>query len=254
MIFITCKSLKINEATIRSSVIKDLSKYKTYVFTLRNTIKTSEANPKALHFSNGVDSNKGLTHEMIYLLRDPTTDEVLYLTSKSHKYIYDGGVFNDSLDFYKRFNVLNDIDNISIGKEKNNQFIFLDTKGRDYSTKVVFSFTEKDDVIKIDSISNNYPDEKKRIEEPFVLLDSVFSTSIKFRNNSKPWVYLWENKAFKRGGESFNDKDAYEKVNQVFINYPHFFVRSSQDLDNYDCYYKGFYYYHKKRKIRKVSF
>lgn len=258
-ILLSCKSAEINDAVIRNSEVKDLSQYHTYVFTLRNVNDTSEDNPIALSFSNGVDANKGLVYEMLYLLRHKTTNEVLYLTTKSHKYIFPGGVFNDNLNFYNRFNILNDIDNISIGKEVGNKFIFLDPHGRKYSTRVVFSFTKVGDVLKIDSINNNYAIKKSRIKTPNIKLDDVFETSIKFQKNTKCWVYLWEDENFRRGGKDFNDKNAYEKVNKVFINYPYFFIRTLKNQSSPRCrgcskFHKGFYYYYKKRKIRKVNF
>ncbi|MCH3884385.1 hypothetical protein [Tenacibaculum aquimarinum] len=247
VILVSCKSVEINDAVIRNSEIKKLNDYNTYVFKLININKTSESKPEALNFSNGVDDNSGLVHEMLYLLRHKTTNEVLYLTTKSHKYIKHGGVFNDELKLYIRFNILNDIDNISIGKEKGQQFVFLDPIGREYSKKVVFSFTEKDDVLKIDSINNNYPIKKDRIKNPFIVLDSVFQTSLKFKANNKKWAYVWEDRKFKR-------KNTKEYVNDIFINYPYFFVRTKDSLGHFDTKFNNMYYHYKNRKIRKINF
>jgi hypothetical protein len=254
LFFTSCKSAKINETILRTSEIKNLGNYYTYVFELRKVNKTTEAEPTALMFSNGVDSKRGLIHEMLYLLRHKTTNEVLYFTTKSHKYIKKGGVFNDTLNLYNRYNILNDIDNISIGKENGNEFVFLDLNGREYSKKVIFSFTEKNGVLKIDSISNNYAIKEDRIKTPFIVLDDVFGTSMKFQKNLKPWVYSWEDANFNRGGEYFNNEGAFEYITEVFINYPYFFIRNTTDLGHYDCYYDGFYYHYRKRKIRKLNF
>ena len=74
LVLSSCSSTKINDAVIRNSVIKYLSDYYTYVFLLRSTNKTTEETPVPLNFSNGVDTEKGLIYEMLYLLRNKTTN------------------------------------------------------------------------------------------------------------------------------------------------------------------------------------
>ncbi|MCL7762672.1 hypothetical protein MPF19_04535 [Polaribacter sp. Z014] len=254
LVLSSCSSTKINDAVIRNSEIKYLSDYYTYVFLLRSTNKTTEETPVPLNFSNGVDTEKGLIYEMLYLLRNKTTNEVLYLTTKSHKFIFEGGIFNDKLNLYNRFNILNDIDNISIGKEIDNKFIFLDLNGRKNSKRVVFNFTEKGDIIKFDSITNNYPKEQGNIKKSLIILDSVFATSIKFKKNLKRWVFAWEDQKYNRGGESFDNKEAYEYANEIFINYPFFFIRTTNKQGHFDYKFSKLYYHSKNRKIRKVNF
>ncbi|QHI38697.1 hypothetical protein IMCC3317_40910 [Kordia antarctica] len=215
VLFLGCKSIPINQIIEQSEKI-NLNHYDIYTFKLRLQNEISDRNPNALIFANGVDADRGLIHEMLYILRNQNNDSIIYFTTRSHKYIYDGGVFNDSI--YKKYMVMNDLDYIYIGKEEGNKFSFYDPHGRTYAHNPTFYFTEKDDVITIDSLTNNYAKEKSRQQKRnLTILDDVFSVSLKFKKENKSYVFAYPVGSFPRNGQVVRCSTIYIRDNDVYL-------------------------------------
>jgi len=199
ILFSSCNSLKNYPQDIKGVSKIELDNYKIYTFKLRQLIETTDREPKPLKFNNGVDTNNGLVWEMLYILRDSISDKVIYFTTKSHKYIEKGRVFNSSI--YEKYLVVNDLDFIYIGKELGNRFSFNFPKGRSHAKEINFFFTEKGNVIKIDSVTNNYAKEESReFKSNVIINDDVFGMDIKFQKENKEYAFALPFNVNKRDG------------------------------------------------------
>ncbi len=223
-----CKPIDFQGAIAKSEKF-DLKRYDIYTFKLRLTNSTSDQDPQAPIFKNGVDADRGLIYEMLYLLRNRKNDSIIYFTTRSHKYIRDGGVFNHPL--YEDHLIMNDLDYLYFGKEESNKIIFYDPNGRTYVQNPTFYFSENNDIITIDSITNNYANEKSRqAMRNLKIEDDVLGISLKFKKENKSYVYAYTTDNFNRNGLIADCHYIYVNDNDVFLE-----VNSFEDTW-YDAY------------------
>lgn len=174
----------------------DLREYKIYQFSMSRKLdfKGQLLVDNNFFESNG-DNNDGVVHEIIYLLRDNNSNQIIYFTTFSHKYLYkNGGIFNSP--YYKKYVVVNDLDNLFIGIEQENRFSFYDPEGKSYAQNIHLFFTENQSgIITIDSLTNNYAKEKDRKKTSFIKVEEdVFGIPINFREQTEK-VFVFEHKS-----------------------------------------------------------
>lgn len=166
----------------------DLEKFDRYTFQLVKKDTTS------IHpiFTNGKNrTDKDLVYEELYLFLEQNGNRALYLTTFSHKYIYDGGVFNNN--FSNKKISANEIDFIFVGSYDKDKIIFDNPKNEDID-KVEFYYSNTNDVIKLEKITNNYGFRKDRKSNPLVDMDSVFAIDIVYQKDSREFVYVEKDK------------------------------------------------------------
>ena len=146
---------------------------------------------KLLHPDFTDNEKEGSTiHEILYLLRDTLSNNVIYLTTYSHKYLYrNRGVFNDPI--YKDNLIFNDLDHVYLGRESPGKFSFYNPRGRSYAHNLHLYFSENGQGIVLEKVTNNYAKERDRIENPYVHInEDVFKFKIKFNAIDKGYSFL----------------------------------------------------------------
>jgi len=186
---VSCKPHFYSTNTILNEVKSfDLEKFDRYTFQLIKKDTTS------IHpiFANGKDkAENDLVYEELYLFLEQNGNRALYLTTFSHKYIYEDGVFNN--DFSLKNISANEIDFIFIGNYDENKITFKNPKNEDVDT-VEFYYSKTNDNIKLEKITNNYGFRKDRKNNPLVDMDSVFGIDIVYQKDLREFVYLEEDK------------------------------------------------------------
>lgn len=183
----------------RDTLEVDIRGYELYQFTMYRDLASD--GDKLLHPEfTAVPKTNSTAHEILYILRDPLSNKVIYLTTTSHKYLYrNRGAFNDPI--YKQNLIFNDLDYIYFGKESQvmsagktnrvSKFSFYNPTGRSYAHNLHVYFTETSNEIIIDSVTNDYALERDRIKKPLVYInEDVFSFKIKFEKVKKAFSYL----------------------------------------------------------------
>lgn len=167
----------------------NLNSYKLYQFTMYRDLASTQ--DKLLHpeFTD-VEQEGSTTHEILYLLRDTLSNNVIYLTTYSHKYLYKNrGVFNDPI--YKDNLIFNDLDHVYLGRESPGKFSFYNPRARSYAHNLHMYFNENGQGIVLEKVTNNYAKERDRIKNPFVHInEDVFGFMIKFNAIDKQYSFI----------------------------------------------------------------
>lgn len=164
-----------------------LEDYELYVFQMvrkkRDVIHIDSLAPK---FVSGADfthkTKKDLVYEELYVLLEKEGKHAIYLTTISHKYIYDEGVYNNS--FYQQHIPINNIDFIYLGYYDDTKISFYNPNGRSYSQNLVLYYTKRKDTLEITNVTNDYAKEKDRKANPYLTFNSVFDLNFKFVNET----------------------------------------------------------------------
>lgn len=177
----------------------DISTYKLYQFSMYRD-KSSDGDKLTYPEFTANKKPNSTVYEILYLLRDTISNKVIYLTTYSHKYLYrNSGVFNTPI--YKQNLVFNDLDHIYLGKESTEvdpitneslkKFSFYTPNGRSYAHNLHLYFTEDDEGIHLDKITNNYALKNDRVKTPYVRInEDVFSFKIVFKMVNKAYSYV----------------------------------------------------------------
>ena len=197
----------------------NIGSYKLYQFTMYRDKST--IGDKLIHPEFRAEKKQNSTvHEILYLLRDTLSNKVIYITTDSRKYLYHNrGVFNTPI--YRQNLIFNDLDHVYLGKESIevnpitqntlNKFSFYDPKGRSYAHNLHIYFTEDQEGIHIDKVTNNYAIKNDRVKTPYIRInEDVFSFKITFKAVDKAFSYLPVNKNKRRS-------DNPKKVNAILI-------------------------------------
>jgi hypothetical protein len=164
----------------------NLDDYNTFVLSLceSKAFRTGRGEPEELPFSaieNCPPETSKKIVEQLYLLlpKDSQNKTAIYITSFSHKYLYENyGVFNCP-DFKDKFFV-EDIDNFYFGTIDSGQTIKFENGNK----TAFWNYSRKDSVVTIESVS--LPSKTGKQQNP-ILVDSVFPAKLHFlkRNNFK---------------------------------------------------------------------
>ena len=162
----------------------DLDKFDRYTFQLVEKKDSTSIHPV---FSNGKNkSENDLVYEELYLFLEQNGSSAIYLTTFSHKYIYEGGVFNN--DYFENKISANEIDLIFVGYYDKDKIVFENPKNEDVE-KVEFYYSKINEDIKLERITNNYGFRKDRKINPMVDMDSVFAIDIVYQKDIREFVY-----------------------------------------------------------------
>lgn len=226
-----------NHTGIKSDTKFELSNYEIYQFSMSRKKIIHGQTIKNVEFYETPDGEDqgGVVHEMLYILRDTLSKSIIYFTTFSHKYLHsDSGVFNDPS--YKEHVFVNDVDHIFMGREIDNKFQFYNPRGRAYAQNIQFYFTEKNDVISIDSVTNNYAKLKSRIEKPFVKIeDDVFGIPINFKKQGGKKIVWLKNKK----GESNNREGKPYDVTHMWFGEKKLYFSYIRGCENHQIFYGG---------------
>lgn len=234
-IFCSCSPVKENKSYLKnefSNVKKfNTNDFKIYVFNLCEVYKMKIDNserfckcPEKFYDVAKTDSIKKI--EELYLLKHRKTDLVLYLTTKSHKYISNKqkGFLNDR-ELYEDNIVLRDIESIYIGEYdddskiihfpsfKDQNDIILRFEKYNYPDKIVL------DQANIATAENNYD-----ISSP-IPLKSIFKEDLVYNNSSKYKI-------------TYTYKDTLRLVDRIFITSKKGEVGLSFGFQNMEYFYE----------------
>jgi len=97
--------------------------------------------------------------------------------------------------------IVNDIDDLYLGKEGEGVFNFYAPEGRSYAQNIDFYFSENTrDVLKIERITNNYAHKKSRKTKANVEIPKdVFLLEIKFVKEQKMYAYVHSDTMIAKG-------------------------------------------------------
>lgn len=165
----------------------EIADFDLYTFTLVLEREDCDMpSQKHLKFSQKTELEEGdLVYEELYLLLEKEGNTVLYLTTFSHKYIYEGGVFNN---LHSKTSVsINEADFLFIGTKEKEAVVFKNPKHEDLC-EMQLNFSQENDTLLLRQITNNYPLKKKNPNK-FIEMDSVFAVDIKFIKDERSFTY-----------------------------------------------------------------
>ena len=162
----------------------DLDKFNLFTFQLVKKKDDSVAHPV---YANGLNKEEDdLVYEELYLFLEEKGNTALYLTTFSHKYIFDDGVFNKPFNKHKI--AINEIDLIFVGSYDKEKITFKKPKNEDVDAMELY-YTKLGDNIKLEKITNNYGDRSDRESTPYVKIDTVFSVAMMYQKDLRSFVY-----------------------------------------------------------------
>ena len=206
----------------KSIAIKD---YSLYIFQLEKVIDTTLKSKKKLvvtypKIKNITSKKDTLIYEELYLLIDKEETHCYYLSTFSHKYIFEDGIFNNRN--YKNAFYLNDLDYIFYGDIKNSIIIFRNEAMIGPNTKedIKIIFSKTSDSIEFVSITNDNPNKKERKKKDSVIISNVFSIDFTFIKSQRIMKYRNDyNVEGKLDSINFSCNDAYFKTDIPNYNY-----------------------------------
>jgi len=140
-------------------VKKDFKNYDFYVFQMHmDTIVISDK-PQFPYYKK--DAYEGsIVAEEVYLLIDKARSHCYYLTTFSHKYMFEGGVFNNRN--YNTKIYVNDLDYVLYGNIRNDSLIFKHKVVLGPNTKddIYIDIKFQDDSVQVVSITDDSPNSK----------------------------------------------------------------------------------------------
>lgn len=189
-VFISCKSTFISLYELPENIKKiPLSDYDLYTFQMVVNDECSSVPASKRPFENSVNNNSDfIVYEELYLLLHKKKKEVLYLTTFSHKYIYDNGVFNkkenDSLISFNQIEYLYE----GIVDEVNKEFVFKNPVNS-LLRALYIKYEKVDDIVTFKIVPNVHPSKDIRKNKPSIDLESLFSVSIQFKKDARLFSY-----------------------------------------------------------------
>ncbi len=149
----------------------DFNDFDLYIFQLKGTDDSGKKRDcilETLQFESDVTSKKLLVYEELYVLLEKEGPRVLYVTTFSHKYIYNKGVFNS--DLYDAYIPINEIDYIYTGYYDKERMYFYTPNGKGYKKNIEFFYTLNKDkkILEITEVTNTYPKKKSREDKPYL--------------------------------------------------------------------------------------
>lgn len=173
----------------------DFEDFELYVFKLKGSKLKKETPNKHIEFENGLGNKQTLVYEELYLFleKEGGKQRALYFTTLSHKYIYKGGVFNNSL--YDKYIPINQIDFLYTGYYNNNEIKFNNPNEK-RNKNINFSYTLSKDILEITKITNYSAKKRERNGNPVLDISKgdVFGIRMQFTKD------LVRNFIYERGG------------------------------------------------------
>ncbi len=165
-----------------------LENYDVYTFKMVKDVKGTlpiEERP----FTNSVQHKEPhLVYEELYLLLNKYNKEVLYMTTFSHKYIYEGGAFNckenDSIIYF------NQVEYIYQGVQDSltNEFRFRNP-GDTFLRALYMGYKKNKDTITLTTVPNVNPIRKIRKKKPIINLNDMFGVQLQFERDHRKWCF-----------------------------------------------------------------
>ncbi|MDO5969291.1 hypothetical protein Q4Q35_05685 [Flavivirga aquimarina] len=168
-----------------------LSDYNLYILQLvLDEVKSSDPLKKLYPRIANITSKKDeLICEELYLLVDKNERHCYYLSSFSHKYIFEDGVFNNRN--YNNAYYLNDIDFVFYGEIKDSIITFRNQAMIGPNTKkdINISFYKTSDSIQFIRITNDNPSKRERDNKESVLISDIFNIDFTFIKSQRFMKY-----------------------------------------------------------------
>ena len=192
-----------------SLVSFDLEDFDLYTFQLIR----EEAEQKGFLFKNGLEKTPDdLVYDELYLLLQKEGDIALYLTTFSHKYIYEGGAFN--VDFNEKRIFANETDLLFVGKYDtiDKSITFKNPKHHDLEEmKMLYEMQGQN--LKLLKVTNAFPNQRMRKKSPLVDLDATFRVELVFGRDSRKIFVVEGCDQYPVEKIMFNYKDLFYKTN-----------------------------------------
>lgn len=183
-----------------------LDKYKLY--TLKLIQKKSELEHPVFHTQQDEMERGDLIWEELYLLLNKKDKTALYLTTFSHKYIFEGGVYNreenDSLIF------IDESDFLMVGTYNDKVLTFKNPRHEKGLDEINLFYEEEGDEITVTKVSD--PGNKSRL----ISVDSIYSDMLVYKNDNRKFVYGYKNEK--------NNYDSIVPVDKLYLGKKYLYI------------------------------
>lgn len=160
ILFSCAKGLTPISSLDESNLVKrDFKDYDLFIFQMHMDTIVNSNIPRFPYFEKD-EFDGSIVAEEVYLLIDKVRSHCYYLTTYSHKYMFDGGVFNNRN--YNTKIYVNDLDYVLYGNIRNDLLIFKHKVVLGPNTKddIYIDIKFQDDSVQFVSITDDSPNSK----------------------------------------------------------------------------------------------
>lgn len=169
-------------------VKKDFKNYDFFVFQMHKSPFINSNQPEFPYFKEDA-FGKSIVAEEVYLLVDKAKSHCYYLTTFSHKYMFDGGVFNNRN--YNTKIYINDLDYVLYGNIMDDSLVFKNKAVLGANTKddIYIDIKFQDDSIQFVSITDDSPNSKSGKK---VIISKIMNMNMIFEKTNRKLI--WRNR------------------------------------------------------------